>query len=145
MEIKEAQVNVNQTVGGNNYGNMSIAKGDINAINIVNQNEKEELVNIIKYLKTFIMTQDIEQDEKEIVLDDLDTIEEQVNSENPKIIKIKKAYDSFKSFVSKLPSALATGTLIVTKADELYSKLKPLIQGQYINKFRNIYYNIELF
>ena len=127
MDIKEAQFSVNQTVGGNNYGNMNVSKGDISSINIVNQIEKDELINIISYLKTAIMTQDIEQEKKEIVLDDLDTIEEQINNENPKTIKIKKAFDGVKNFISNLPSALVTGTLIITKAEELYSKLKPLI------------------
>ncbi|MDU7955290.1 MAG: hypothetical protein E7J22_00860 [Clostridium perfringens] len=128
MDIKEAQFSVTQTVGGNNYGNMNVSKGNINSINVVNQVEKEELVNIISYLKTAIMTQDIEEEKKDIVLDDLDTIEEQINSEKPKTIKIKKAFEGIKNFISNLPSALATGTLIATKAEELYSKLKPLIE-----------------
>lgn len=129
MDVKEAQFSVTQTVGGNNYGNMNVSKGNINSINVVNQFEKEDLINIISSLKTFIMTQDIEKEEKECVLDDLDTIEEQINSEKPKTIKIKKAFDGVKSFISNLPSALATGTLIAIKAEELYSKLKPLIEN----------------
>jgi len=127
MDIKDAQFNVNQTVGGNNYGSMNAAGGDVNSVNIVNQGDKEELINTINYLKTFIMTQEADKEEKESVLDDLDTIEEQVANEKPKSIKIKKAYEGVKIFISKLPNAIATGTLIVTKVEELYSKLKPLI------------------
>lgn len=59
----------------------------------------------------------------------LDTIEEQISCDNPKNIKIKKAYEGIKKFVSKLPNALVTGTLIVTKAEEIYFKLKPFIEN----------------
>lgn len=129
MEIKDAQINVTQTVGGNNYGNMIASKGNVSATSIVNQDDKEDIGRIIKYLKTAIITQDIENDEKELVLDDLDTIEEQICSDNPKNIKIKKAYEGIKKFVNNLPNALVTGTIIVTKAEELYSKLKPFIEN----------------
>lgn len=129
VDIKEAQFSVNQTVGGNNYGSMNVAKENINSVNIVNESDKEELISIIKYLKTFVMTQEIDKEEKESVLDDLDTIEEQVTNKTPRSIKIKKAYDGVKSFIGKIPGTLATGTLIITKVEELYSKLKPLIEN----------------
>lgn len=127
MDIKDTQFSVNQTVGGNNYGSMNAAGGNINSVNVVNQGDKEELINTINYLKTFIMTQEIDKEEKESVLDDLDTIQEQVTNEKPKGIKIRKAYEGVKAFISKVPNAIATGTLIITKVEELYSKLKPLM------------------
>lgn len=129
MDIKDTQFSVNQTVGGNNYGSMNAAGGNINSVNIVNQGDKEELINTINYLKTFIMTQEADKEEKESALDDLDTIQEQVTNDKPKGIKIRKAYEGVKAFISKVPNAVATGTLIVTKVEELYSKLKPLIGG----------------
>lgn len=115
MDMKDAQFSVNQTIGGNNYGSMNTAGGNINSINIVNQADKEELINIINYLKTFIMTQEANKEEKESVLDDLDTIQDQVTSEKPKGIKIKKAYEGVKDFISKASKAVATGALILTK------------------------------
>ena len=127
MEIKDTQFSVNQTVGGNNYGSINAAGGNINSVNIVSQSGKEELIDIISYLKTFIMTQDTDKEEKESVLDDLDIIQEQITNENPKGIKIKKAYEGIKAFISKVPTAVATGTIIITKVEELYLKLKPLI------------------
>ena len=45
-----------------------------------------------------------------------------------KSIKIKKAYEGIKKFVSNLPNALVTGTVIINKVEELYSKLKPFIE-----------------
>lgn len=128
MDIKDATMSVSQTVGGNNYGNIIASKGDVNAISTVTQNDKEDINSIITYLRTAIMSQEIENDEKEIVLDDLDTIEEQVSCDNPKNIKIKKAYEGIKKFVSNLPNALVTGTVIINKVEELYSKLKPFIE-----------------
>lgn len=128
MTIKKSEFNVTQSVGGNNYGNMVASKGNVNAVNLVTQNDKEEIESIIKYLKTTILTQSIKDDEKEIVLDDLDTIEDQISSENPKKVKIKKAYEGIKKFVSNLPDTLVKATLIVSKVEELYSKLKPFIE-----------------
>ncbi|MGL4654634.1 MAG: hypothetical protein ACRCWM_01915 [Sarcina sp.] len=129
MDIKEAQLSVTQSIGGNNYGNMNIANGNIDAINIVNQEQKEELINLIKFLKLSVMEQNLPRDDKDSVLDDLDTIEEQVESKSPKAIKLKKCIDGIKMFISKLPNTLATGSLIITKAEELYSKIKPLIEN----------------
>lgn len=129
MNIKDGQINVTQTVGGDNHGNIIVAKGNVNAISDVNKGDKEDIESIIKYLKTAIMSQDVESDEKEIVLDDLDTIEEQINCDNPKNIKIKKAYEGIKRFVRDLPNTLSKGALIVTKTEELYSKLKPFFEN----------------
>lgn len=131
MDIKEAQFTVNQTVGRDNYGNMNIANGNINAINSVNNDQKEELIDLIKFLKLSIMEQDVPKDEKESVLDDLDTIEDQIESESPKAIKLRKCIDGVKKFVSKLPNSLSTGTLIMSKAEELCSKIKQLIENTF--------------
>lgn len=127
MGNKDEHISVSQTIGGNNYANMNVAGGNVNAVNIVSQGNNEDLLKTIDYLKNFVMTQDIEKEEKESALDDLDTIEEQISNNNPKKIKIRKAYDGFKAFISKLPQAIATGTLIASKLEELHSKLQPLI------------------
>ncbi|MDP4145800.1 MAG: hypothetical protein Q8936_15145 [Bacillota bacterium] len=129
MDIKDAQFSVNQSVGGNNYGSINASGGNINSVNMVSQGDKEELINTINYLKTFIMSEEADKEEKESALDDLDTIQEQVTNDKPKGIKIKKAYEGVKAFICKIPTVVSTGTLVVTKVEELYSRLKPLIEN----------------
>ena len=128
MEFKDTQINISQTVQGDNNGVLSIARDNVSIINNMNEKEKKEIVEIIKSLKESIMPLDIDEDDKLCVLDDLVTIDEQVKVDKPVVIKLKKAYKNIKEFVCKLPATIATGTLILTRADELYTKLKPFIE-----------------
>lgn len=130
MDMEKAGVSINQNVSGNNYGSLNAAQGDIYSTNNSSKNEVENIIDIVKSLKGLINNQElneVSEDDKEAVIDDLDTIEEQINSDSTKKVKLKKAYEGIKSFILKIPSALATGTLIATKAEELYEKLKPII------------------
>ena len=65
---------------------------------------------------------------KEEVVDDLETIEQEINSENPKYVKIRKAWYGIKSFISKIPKGVKKATIIATQCWELYEKLKPFIE-----------------
>eukprot|EP00831_Metopus_contortus_P076318 TRINITY_DN703_c0_g1_i3.p3 TRINITY_DN703_c0_g1~~TRINITY_DN703_c0_g1_i3.p3 ORF type:complete len:178 (-),score=26.03 TRINITY_DN703_c0_g1_i3:448-981(-) len=133
MDVENAGFSVTQTVSGNNYGSLNAAKGNIYSTNNAGNNEAENIIDLVKSLKGLINNEELNEvnkDDKESVIDDLDTIEEQINSDSTKTVKLKKAYEGIKSFISKIPSALTTGTLIATKAEELYEKLKPMIEQQ---------------
>lgn len=116
-------------INGNNNGSINLVEGSMYTFNNTSIGDKDDLRNIINYLKNNIVSEIIENDEKELVLDDLDTIEEEINSDNPKKVKIRKACKGIKTFMNKLPSKLSTGILIVTKFEELLLKLKPFIEG----------------
>ena len=124
-------ININQTVTGNNYGALNAAQGDIYSTNNSTGNEAEGISDLIKQLRELIASQELREiciEDKEAVTDDLDSIEERINNDDTKIIKIKKAYQGLKSFIVKIPATLTTATLIATKANELYEKLKPLLE-----------------
>lgn len=69
---------------------------------------------MISYAKKNIEeNKEIEEDSKEDVVEDLDVIQEQVKSENPKYIKLKKAY---KKIITK------ANNLIYISLHKMYKK-----------------------
>lgn len=127
MEPDKNQTYIHQAIE-NNYGTANIAQRDIHSNNVTNANDIAAIKELLSNIKNTIGDiESIEQEEKESTVDDVDTIEEQLIDENPKIIKIKKAFQGLKKFVSKLPSGVATTTLMVNQLVELEEKLRPFL------------------
>lgn len=127
METVKQETHIHQNIG-NNYGTASVAQGNINSVNNVALNDVQEIKKLVKSLKSLIIKEEIDEELKEEVIDDLETIEEEVSSEKPKHIKIKKASQGIKNFIGKIPKGIATATVMVTQGIELYEKLKPFIE-----------------
>ena len=125
MEAGKNETNI--SIGTNN-GTFNNAKGNIQSINNVNQADSQQISTLIKSLIDLMNNQDIETEVREDIIDDLEIIEEQVNSKTPKYARLKKAYQGVCGFISKIPSGLAHATLIITQMNELTEKLKPIIE-----------------
>lgn len=111
-----------------NYGTASIAQGNIKSSNKFELNDLEDINGIVESIKELILQLEIDENTKEEVIDDLETIEQEIHVENPKQIKIKKALNGIKNFTSKIPEGVAKATIIVTQCGELYKQLKPFIE-----------------
>lgn len=127
METVKQETHIHQNIN-TNYGTASIAQGDINSVNNATLSDTQEIKELVESLKGLIVKEEIDEEVKEEVIDDLETIEEEVNSEKPKHIRIKKASQGIKNFIGKIPQGLATATVMATQGIELYEKLKPFIE-----------------
>ncbi|NFG02907.1 hypothetical protein FCV36_11480 [Clostridium sporogenes] len=127
MESVKQETHIHQNIN-KNYGTASVAQGNIESVNNVTLNDLQDIKELVESLKDLIIKEEIDEMEKEEVVDDLETIEQEINSENPKHVKIRKAWQGIKSFMSKIPGGLAKATIIATQCGELYEKLKPFIE-----------------
>lgn len=127
MESVKQETHIYQNIN-KNYGTATIAQGDVEFVNNVTLNNLQDIKELVESLKDLIIAEEIDKEEKEEVIDDLETIEQEINSEKPKYVKIRKAWHGIKNFMSKIPEELVKATIIVTQCGELYEKLKPFIE-----------------
>lgn len=129
MESRIHKSNIYQNIN-NNYGTANVAERDIFSINNTsNLNNMHDIINLISEIKKYIEeNKDIDKEHKEEVLDDLEVIQEQVKSEKPKYIKLKKACVGIKKFITKLPKNIATITLISTELNKLVQSVQPILE-----------------
>lgn len=126
MESNNGGINIKVD---NNNGTMNTAQGNITSTNMVNVNNKssEESINeICKVVIDLLKKENIDEELKESIVDDIETIQEETNKEEPRTIKIKKAYDNVKKFALKLPEGLIKLTAIATGLDKLISAVSSL-------------------
>lgn len=97
---------------------------------IKNTEKMYELLNEIrKYIESGVLDQIVDREEKENVIDDIQTIEEQCHSENVSIIKVRKALSGLKSFVTSVPSKIAGATMLITQVIELQDTVHKFIEA----------------
>ncbi|MCK9479757.1 MAG: hypothetical protein M0R40_09730 [Firmicutes bacterium] len=118
---------INQNIQ-NNYGTANAGEG-INSNNIVTLNDLHQIENLITLLRTEILGCAATQDEKDMVLDDLEIIDEQVKSDEPKPSRLKKALTGIKGFVAGATTGATTATTLITAANALYQKVEPIISA----------------
>lgn len=123
MEPEKTETHIQQNIG-TNYGTANIAERDINSVNNINIDDAKEIVTLIAELKKIIENEKMDQDIKDDVIDDLETVQEQVNTKEPKYVKLKKAYQGLKSFITYIPNGIVQATLIVTKLNNLTQKIQ---------------------
>ena len=126
MEDLKQETHIYQNIN-KNYGTASIAQGNVESVNNVKLNDLQNIQELVESLKNLIIKEEINEEIKEDIIDDLEAIEQEVNSENPKHVRIRKACKGIKSFMSKIPKGVAKATIIATQCGELYEKLKPFI------------------
>ncbi|WP_371375246.1 hypothetical protein [Sporomusa aerivorans] len=110
-----------------NYGTANMANGYIQSQNTINLNAVSEICELIKTIKPMIETADISQTEKENITDDLEVIEEQVTSPQPKVSRVKKAYENIKAFLAKIPAGVTTMVNLATNIQQLIEKVGLII------------------
>lgn len=91
-------ITVNQTINGN--GNTVTYSGRDSFINgqALKENE-EDLKTLISKALQELVTATIDEDDKDLIADDLDVLNEELGSEEPKAIKFKKVKKSLDSFI----------------------------------------------
>lgn len=105
---------------GNNYGTANIqGTGTINSTNTLNlaSNEIKQLIE--KIMTSFECMQNVPEEEKMSVQDDLESIQEQLVSATPKKSRIQKALNGIKEFAKNFPMSLTVNmaTTAIVNAD----------------------------
>lgn len=118
------------TVNGdvnNVTGNMYKAGRDIN-LNSPHDNGTDA-IELLKELRTLIEKEELDQEEKESVVDDIEVITEQMESEQPNKTRIKKAWESLAKFAAKVPAAVEGAVKIKETVEKIYPQLQTLVEG----------------
>jgi hypothetical protein len=118
-----------QNISGEVHGSVNMAGGDISYNNEKTEKIYELLNEIRKYIESGVLDQIVGMEEKENVIDDIQTIEEQCHSENVSTIKVRKALNGLKSFVTSLPSKIAGTTMLITQVTELQDTVHKFIES----------------
>ena len=123
-EKKGISVNI-----GTNNGTMNISEGDINSNNIVNTNNGsnyENINDIIKQVLEIIRVQEFDSEVKDKIIDDIETIQEEIDNGSPRKVKLTKAKDNIVRFLSNIPSHISKVTLIVSGLNKLIDEVQKL-------------------
>lgn len=107
-----------------NYGTASaVGTGTISSVNNVSVTDAETIKNICSdILKNLTGLNMLSEDDKEIIIDDIETIQSEVSSASPKKIRLKKAWTSLQGFLPKIPAGIGVALQLI----ELGEKLSPL-------------------
>ena len=121
--VNQAMSQITQNIE-NNYGTASaVGTGTTSSVNNVSVTDVETIKNLCSdILKDLSGLNTISEDDKEIIIDDIETIQSEVSSGSPKKIKLKKAWTSIQGFLTKIPSGL-TVALQLTELSEKMSAL----------------------
>ena len=123
IEPKKTEKIINQHIE-NNYGANNFAEGNIISNNYVNVGTQVDINSLINNLCDFIKNEDeIKEEDKEDIIDELQVISEQVNSEQPKKRRIEKAYNRVKEMVINLPEKVLKAEAFVVGLDKLVKAL----------------------
>lgn len=74
-----------------NYGTINAAGNNTNSVNNVNVEMKQTMNKVIEDLKEIIKEYDVEDNKKDDIIDDLESLEEQLNAEKPKISRLRNS------------------------------------------------------
>lgn len=124
IQMKKIEVNANNSV-------VSIADNEscINSNNAINisQNDIKAISSLITSLKSKIDEVEISKDEKENFIDDLDVLQEQINSSEYKATRLKKSFNNIKLFLTNSALLVGTGITFAKNVKQLLELVQPLI------------------
>lgn len=121
--------NITQNID-KNYGTINAAGRDIQSSNTTLNKNIDEIKDLIeKLLPTISSTSGLTTTEKEDLTDDLDTVNEQIESDEPKVSRIRKAYENIKGFVSKASKAAELSSLLLVDWSNLVDKVGHLLNN----------------
>ena len=121
--VNQAMSQITQNIE-NNYGTASaVGTGTISSVNNVSVTDAETIKNICSdILKNLTGLNMLSEDDKEMIIDDIETIQSEVSSASPKKIRLKKAWTSLQGFLPKIPAGIGVALQLI----ELGEKLSPL-------------------
>lgn len=126
LEEDKPMGNITQNID-KNYGAVNAAGRDVRSYSSTTINNISEIKELIEKLLPNISGGQLNEAEKEDLADDLDTISEQIESNKPKVSRIRKAYENIKAFVVKASKGAATTALLLSDWQKLIEKLEEFI------------------
>ncbi|WP_228064582.1 hypothetical protein [Streptococcus danieliae] len=120
--VNQAMSQITQNIE-NNYGTASaVGTGTISSVNNVSVTDVETVKKLCSdILKDLARLNIFSEDDKEIIIDDIETIQSEISSDSPKKIKLKKAWSSIQGFLPKIPAGIGVALQLI----ELGEKLSP--------------------
>ena len=102
---------------------MSSIKSD----NVIKENDIENIFKIIDTIKNNLNELDLSDEEKDNVLDDVEVVQEQIQSNITKPARIKKAINNIKFFLTNTAVLTGTGITLANNIKQLLAIVQPII------------------
>lgn len=112
----------------NNYGVANVGE-NISSTYIVQQSDLKDIINLLSILKAEVENSTLNEDEKESVIDDLDVIKEQTESNVPKVSRLKKAINGVKKIIDKAMNGVILTNNFITHGNNLVEKVEQIIRS----------------
>ena len=113
----------------NNQGVVNIAdrRSNIQSDNIIKQNDMQNIIELVNSIKENIKDLDLDNNEKESIIDDVEVIQEQVQSNITKPTRIKKAFNNIKDFLTNTALLTGAGISLANNIQQLVTIVQPII------------------
>jgi len=118
------KIEINNTNGQINISKDNSVINAINKINIVH-NDVEKINTLASQFIDLLRNENISEDEKEMIIDDVEVIKEQVKSEQPRIPRLKRALQSLKG----LKGFFQEGTTLMLVLNNLIEQVEKFISN----------------
>lgn len=104
----------------NNYGTASVlGAGNISSVNNISMETESIRILCSDILKSLEELNIVSDNDKEIIIDDIDTIQSEIFLDNPRGIKVKKAWASIQKFLTKIPSGIGVALQLTELCEKL--------------------------
>lgn len=123
--INMPTVNLNHTQNSTvslAFGSQQMVTSSINIENV------EDIHKIIEDIKKELEIIEMDKEDKENLFDDLDVVDEQINSSVEKPTRLKKAYNNISSFLEKSTSVITKSTALALGIQKLIELVSPIIK-----------------
>ena len=118
------KIDMSNNQGVINYADrMSSIKSD----NVIKENDIENIFKIIDTIKNNLNELDLSDEEKDNVLDDVEVVQEQIQSNITKPARIKKAINNIKFFLTNTAVLTGTGVTLANNIKQLLAIVQPII------------------
>ncbi len=104
------------------FGSQQMVTSSINIENV------EDIHKIIEDIKKELEIIEMDKEDKENLFDDLDVVDEQINSSVEKPTRLKKAYNNISSFLEKSTSVITKSTALALGIQKLIELVSPIIK-----------------
>lgn len=124
-KINMPTVNLNHTQNSTvslAFGSKQMVTSSINIENV------EDIHKIIEDIKKELEIIEMDKEDKENLFDDLDVVDEQINSSVEKPTRLKKAYNNISSFLEKSTSVITKSTALALGIQKLIELVSPIIK-----------------
>ncbi len=123
-EEKMGSINMSNNQGVINYADRN---SNIKSDNIINQNDLNEITKIVELIKDNIKEVQLEDDIKEDFIDDIEVVQEQLQSNMEKPTRLKKSFNNIKSFLTNSALLTGAGITLASNIQQLVALVQPII------------------